>query len=148
MRVNKDDYTYVEYFFSGRKRLFYKGEECFKNENNKYEYKEEDIIQEIEIQGSLLNGVKAIMNNEETILVKSIRWYEYLLTFAFIGFVFYGENYVLSSLIAAIMGIVNLIVMRGIRQVWLKIVASVLVAGLTILLIMLFTLILKAIQGD
>ena len=148
MRVNIGDYIYVEYFFSGRKRLFYKGQECFKGESGKYEYKQEDDIQEIEIQGSLLNGVKAIKDNEETILVKSIRWYEYLLTFAYIGFVFYGDNYVLSSLIAAILGIINLIVMRGIKQIWLKVVASLLIAGITILLIMLFTLILKAIQGD
>ena len=24
ININKDDYTYVEYFFSGRKRLFYR----------------------------------------------------------------------------------------------------------------------------
>ncbi len=147
MKVNIGDYTYIEYFFSGRKRLFYKGEECFKGENGTYEYKQGEDIQEIDIQGSLLNGVKAIKDDEVTIIVKPIRWYEYLFTFAYIGFVFYGDNYVLSSLIAAILGIVNLIVMRGIRQIWLKIVATLLLAGLTILLIMLASIILKTIQG-
>lgn len=148
MRVNKDDYIYIEYFFSGRKRLFYKGREIFKGESGKYEYKEDDNTQEIELVGSLLTGVKVIKEENETVLVKSIRWYEYLLTFAYIGFIFYGDNYVLSSLIAAVLGIINLIVMRGIRQVWLKIVAALLVAGLTILLIMLAGIILKALQGD
>ena len=148
MRVNKDDYIYIEYFFSGRKRLFYKGIECFKGESGKYEYKDGDDIQEIEVVGSLLNGVKVVKEDTETILIKSIRWYEYLLTFAYIGFVFYGDNFVLSSLIAAVLGIINLIVMRGIRQVWLKIVAALFVAGLTILIIMLAGIILKALQGD
>ena len=46
MRVNIGDYIYIEYFFSGRKRLFYKGQECFKGESGKYEYKQEEDIQE------------------------------------------------------------------------------------------------------
>lgn len=148
MRVNKDDYIYIEYFFSGRKRLFYKGRECFKGESGKYEYQEGEDIQEIEVIGSLLNGVRVIKDEQETTLVKPIRWYEYLFTFAYIGFVFYGDNYVLSSLVAAILGIINLIVMRGIKQVWLKIVASILVAGLTVLIIILASMILKALQED
>ncbi len=148
MRVYKNEYIYIENFFNGNKRLFYNNEELFKNENGNYEYKENDEVKEIIVEGSLFNGVKIINNEKEEVIVKSIRWYELLLTFSYIGFLFYGNDYIVSAIIAGIFGIVNMVIMRGIKNVFLKIVASILTACVCALVLILAYIIIKEVKEN
>ena len=137
MRVYKEDLIYIESFWSGRKRVFYKDEECFKNENGAYEYysKEEDAKKEITVIGSLLNGVVIKIDDREIEMVGKIKWYEYLLCFAFLGLLFYDSNYLIGGLVSSIFGIINLIVIRGIKNKFFKVLASVLVAAIAFLVL-------------
>lgn len=148
MRVYKDDILYIEYFWSGRKRFFYKDEECFKNEQGNYEYKKDDEILEIKLNGNLLTGVKCIIKEEEIELVKPIQWYEYLISLFFFGLIFYGDNVLVAGVVASMLSIVNLIVIRAIKNVFLKIIVSIVIAGIAFGLLVLLLLLLKTLGGE
>ena len=147
MRVYKDDILYVEYFWSGRKRFFYKDEECYKNENGYYEYKKDDESLEIDVKGNMLTGVKCTIKEEEIVLIKSAQWYEYLLCFAFLALIIYGDNILVSSVVASMLSIVNFIIIRSIKNIFLKILVSIAVAALAFGLIVVLLLLLHTIQG-
>lgn len=144
MKVCKDEIIYIESFWSGRKRLFYKDIECFKNENGNYEYIKEDIKKEIIVEGSILRGVSIQVDEKKIEVVEKIKWYEYLLCFSFLGLLFYNANPIVTPLIASLFGMIDLIVMRGLKSVLLKILASIIIAALAIGAIYLIMLIIKA----
>ena len=146
MRVYKDDIVYIESFWSGRKRVFYKNIECFKNENGNYEYINEEEKKEIIVDGSMLKGVNIKIDDKKIEVVEKIKWYEYLLCFSFLGIIFYDTGIIIGSLIASLFGMIDLILMRSMKNILLKILVSIITLALAFGTLYLALLILKTIS--
>ena len=95
----------------------------------------------------MLTGVKCTIKEEEIVLIKSAQWYEYLLCFAFLALIIYGDNILVSSVVASMLSIVNFIIIRSIKNIFLKILVSIAVAALAFGLIVVLLLLLHTIQG-
>lgn len=112
------------------------------------------------ISGNLLKGTTLIIGSDHIKLTEPVKWYEIVLSvLPFILIMVWGNSVQLCEIvpvvggaiggaISALMGIVNLFIIRSVKPVWLKVIISIAFLGATYLICFLIGYaILSAVQS-
>ncbi len=134
--------VYEESFWTGKKNITINGKTAEKL--SKTEFRTESG-EKISVVGNFLAGTKATIGSRAIELTPKIKWYEYILAvLPFVLIMIWGNIVALckivpivggaiGGLISGIFSMLNLFVIKRVRQVWLKILITVVALGLTFL---------------
>ena len=138
--------TYNEGFFTGKKELSFGEIQLVKQSKNLFVYECGGQKTEVTIKGTYLSGVSLIIGDEKIKLSSGPTWYEILCSIVIIlPFLVWGNSKELCSIvpivggaigggIGGVMAVVNLIVMKDIKNVRIKLVAWICMLIATVLL--------------
>lgn len=105
------------------------------------------------LKGNYLSGVNVTINDETFPLMSALKWYDILLSLLpFILVLIWGNSRGLVNIVPIVGGAIgglfgglgtgiNLLLSKSIKNIWLKIVITILVTGLTFLICYLIALI-------
>lgn len=125
--------VYEESFWTGKKNLTINGKPITKLSKDTFKTEDE---QTITLKGNYLYGTKATIGGEIIELTPTVKWYEIVLSLLpFIVVLVWGNVVALcqiipivggaiGGLVSGIITILNLLVIKGIKQIWLKIIVS------------------------
>ena len=134
MRITTQDITYEEEFWYKRTKLVYKNVRFEKGEDNTYVGVVDGKETIISIEGSFLMGINATIEDEKIELLKAPTFYEYILSFLFFVYIAVGvfkEMKILYVIaMAAILAIINFILIRQFQRVFFKILCSLIMYGI------------------
>lgn len=126
--------VYEESFWTGRKKLYVNDEELIKTSKRSFQTQDN---QEWNISGNYLSGAILEKGEQKIRLTPAIKWYEIVLSILpFLLILIWGNSVTLFSLvpviggavgglISGIISVLNLLIIKGIKSVWLKILISV-----------------------
>ncbi|MBQ9118313.1 MAG: hypothetical protein IJY11_03825 [Clostridia bacterium] len=147
--IKHDVYGYITYdesFWSGKCTVQFDGQYLEKTGKKTFVKQTEDGVINVAVKGNFITGVKLVINGEELQVVPAIKWYEVVLSAAiFVLILVWGNNVALCSVvpvvggaiggfISALFAVLNVIIVKRIKNVWLKILVSLGMMGLTFLL--------------
>ena len=144
------EFVYEESVWTGKKELFLNGEKLEKNSKNVFFMSNGDAVY---LKGNSLSGVHITINGETFILLVALKWYDILLSLLpFILVLIWGNSRGLVNIVPIVGGAIgglfgglgtgiNLLLSKSIKNIWLKIVITILVTGLTFLICYLIALI-------
>ena len=107
---------------------------------------------EVKLSGNYFSGVKLNIDSDTIVLSQGLKWYEYVLSFLpFILILIWGNSVALceivpivggfvGGLISAVFSFLNLIILKKLKNIWLKVLVSVATLGLTFLVCFLIAL--------
>lgn len=114
---------YKENFWNGKRTITYDGTTLTKIKRNLYEYKDGDITEQFEIKGNQLIGITIKMFGNTVEIARKLTWYEIVMAvLVFVPCVFFGA---IGGAIGGALGITNLIIIRQVDKVYLKIIFSI-----------------------
>ena len=125
-------FTYEESFWTGKKTIHYDGVMLNKVQKNVYEYKKGGAAEKFEIKGNQLIGVNASMFGGNVEILRKLTWYEILLSFLVLipPCVLFGA---IGGLFGGALGFTNIMLIRQIDKVYLKVIISVEFIAVTLL---------------
>ncbi len=144
------EFVYEESFWTGKKELFLNGEKLEKSSKNVFLMNNGDAVY---LKGNYLSGVNVTINDETFPLMSALKWYDILLSLLpFILVLIWGNSRGLVNIVPIVGGAIgglfgglgtgiNLLLSKSIKNIWLKIVITILVTGLTFLICYLIALI-------
>lgn len=144
------EFVYEESVWTGKKELFLNGEKLEKNSKNVFFMSNGDAVY---LKGNSLSGVNVTINDETFPLMSALKWYDILLSLLpFILVLIWGNSRGLVNIVPIVGGAIgglfgglgtgiNLLLSKSIKNIWLKIVITILVTGLTFLICYLIALI-------
>lgn len=144
------EFVYEESFWTGKKELFLNGEKLEKSSKNVFLMNNGDAVY---LKGNYLSGVHITINDETFPLMSALKWYDILLSLLpFILVLIWGNSRGLVNIVPIVGGAIgglfgglgtgiNLLLSKSIKNIWLKIVITILVTGLTFLICYLIALI-------
>lgn len=144
------EFVYEESVWTGKKELFLNGEKLEKNSKNVFFMSNGDAVY---LKGNYLSGVNVTINDETFPLMSALKWYDILLSLLpFILVLIWGNSRGLVNIVPIVGGAIgglfgglgtgiNLLLSKSIKNIWLKIVITILVTGLTFLICYLIALI-------
>lgn len=107
---------------------------------------------EVKLSGNYFSGVKLNIDSDTIVLSQGLKWYEYVLSFLpFILILIWGNSVALceivpivggfvGGLISAVFSFLNLIILKKLKNIWLKVFVSIVTLGLTFLVCFLIAL--------
>lgn len=107
---------------------------------------------EVKLSGNYFSGVKLNIDSDTIVLSQGLKWYEYVLSsLPFILILIWGNSVALceivpivggfvGGLISAVFSFLNLIILKRLKNIWLKVLISVVTLGLTFLVCFLIAL--------
>ena len=144
--------AYTESFWSGKKQLFINGKPLQKIDKKTFSFHQDGKNYTFIIKGSFVTGVKLLVDGQEITIISPAKWYEYVCSiFIFALTMVWGNSVTLCSIfpiiggaigggLSAIMALANLIAMRSVNKIWLKLVIFVGVLIATMVLMFIFAL--------
>ena len=135
--------SYCESFWTGKKRLFIGEKELQKVSKKEFSDENGNIIQ---LKGNYLAGVKFVAGGEEIQLSPSVKWYEIALcVLPFLLILVWGNVPALFEIVpvvggaiggalSAVVAIIDLFIIKLIKQIWLKVLISVVMTGIAFLI--------------
>lgn len=148
--INHEIYGYITYeesFWTGKCTMQLDGKPMDKiAKKTFFMTKEDGSAVNISVNGSFISGVKLNVNGEEIQIVPAIKWYEIVLSLPiFILILVWGGSVALCNIVPVVGGaiggaisgaltVVNLIVVKKIKNVWLKILVSIGMMGAAFLI--------------
>lgn len=123
---------YEEGFWTGKRTIVYDGVPLTKVKRNLYELRQGDAVEQFVIKGNQLIGVTITMFGVEVEVARKLYWYEYVLAaIVFAPCVLFGA---VGGAVGGALGFFNLVVIRNVDKIWLKIIISVQFAAISLLL--------------
>ena len=134
---------YEENFWTGKKSLSINGEALVKLTKNSFQTASGE---QINVKGNYLTGVSLAIGTDTVKLGQSLKWYEIVLSvLPFILIMVWGSSGNLCEIVPVVGGavggavsglfsVLNLIVIKGIKSIWLKILISVGILAVTFLI--------------
>lgn len=131
--------VYEENFWTGRKKVSLNGRELQKTGKKSFVT---ETGESVEIQGSYLSGALLQKGDASVRLTPPVKWYEIAMSILpFILVMIWGNVVALCEIIPVVGGaigggisglfsVLNLLIIKGVRNVWLKIVISLLTVGI------------------
>ena len=125
--------TYEESFWIGKKVLYINNQPLKKISKNTFETDTGEIIT---LKGNYLYGVSATIGSETIQLTAKVKWYEIVLSLIpFIFILFWGNSTALVNIfpivggaiggaIGGLFAMLNLLTIKGVKAVWIKILIS------------------------
>ena len=107
---------------------------------------------EVKLSGNYFSGVKLSIDSDTIVLSQGLKWYEYVLSvLPFILILIWGNSVALceivpvvggfvGGLISAVFSFLNLIILKKLKNIWLKVLVSIVTLGLTFLVCFLIAL--------
>lgn len=125
-------FTYEESFWTGKRTIYYDGKQLSKVKRNVYEYKNGEESQHFEIKGNQVIGVTVNMFGSSIEVLRKLTWLEILLSFLVLipPCVLFGA---IGGLFGGALGFTNIMVIRQIDKLYLKIIISVEFIAVTLL---------------
>ncbi len=135
--------VYQENPWTGKKDISINGTPLTKKTKNTFSTQDG---QEAVVTGNYMSGAKLTIGNDTVEVVPATKWYEYVLSILpFILILVWGNVVALceivpvvggfvGGLISAVISILNLFIIKNVKQVWLKIIISIVALGLAFLL--------------
>lgn len=123
---------YIESFWTGRANLEINGVQLEKKAKRKFEYVCDNVIIPVDLKGNLMTGVTLYIGGEAVVVEPRPKWYEFALTiFTFLVILIWGNVTALckivplvggaiGGLVCAVFAMLNLFMMRKVRNVGLK----------------------------
>ena len=135
-QTKNKELVYEEGFWTGKRKITYDGIELVKIKRNLYEYKVEDKTETFEVKGNQLFGATITMFGNTIQLARKLTWYEILMSvLVFVPCVLFGA---IGGAIGGGLGMTNIVIIRQVDKLYLKITFSVLFAAISILLSYIF----------
>jgi len=120
--TNKKQLEYEESFWTGKKTITYDGVILSKIKHNIYEYSKGEVKEQVKIKGNQLIGITLDMFDNEIEILRKLTWYEYLMAIiVFIPCILFG---LIGGVIGGIFGFTNLVIIRQLDKLYLKIIIS------------------------
>lgn len=141
-QTNNKLLEYEEGFWTGKRTIKYDGVILSKVKRGSYEYKNGEITETFEIKGNQLVGVKIKMFGNEVEIARKLTWYEIVMAILVFapGFLFGA----IGGAIGGALGFTNLVIIRQVDKIYLKIIFSILFLTIGLLLSYIFAvLVLK-----
>ena len=139
--------TYEESFWSGKCTIQFDGKYLEKTGKKAFFMAQEDGAGiHVAVQGNFITGVKLNINGEEVQVVTPIKWYELALSIPiFVLILCWGNSVALCNIvpvvggaiggfISALLAMANVVIIKRIKNIGLKILISVGMLGLTFLI--------------
>lgn len=131
-QTKNSELYYKEGFWTGKRTIKYNNIPLKKIKRGIYEYKEGETIEQFEIKGNQLIGITIKMFGQNIELLRKLKWYEIILALIVLLPCFlFGA---VGGAIGGALGFTNLIIIRQIDKIWLKIVISIEIAIIGLLL--------------
>ncbi len=130
--TNNKDLYYEEGFWTGKRTVKYDGAILPKVKRGSYEYKNGEITEIFKIKGNQLAGIKIKMFGSEVEIVRKITWQEIIMSILVFlpGFLFGA----IGGAIGGLLGFTNLVIIRQVDKIYLKIIFSILFMAIGLLL--------------
>lgn len=139
MKITKNHPTlgeivYNENNWTGKKSLFVNGKELTRTDKTTFVYEEGENKTDIKVEGNFLKGAALKYKDESIEISPSMKWYEILLSVFIVAFVCIWGNITacvqifpiiggaIGGAISGLFAVLNLICMKAVRKVWLKII--------------------------
>ncbi len=123
---------YQEGFWTGKRTISYDGTALTKVKRNIYEYKTENKVENFEIKGNQLVGVTINMLGNSVEVSRKLTWYEIVLSvLVFLPCILFGA---VGGAVGGVLGFTNIMVIRSVNKVWVKIVVSIEFIAISLLL--------------
>lgn len=132
--------VYEESFWSGKKTLSFNNVELKKLSNKSFLLEDG---REITVNGNYLTGVKLLIGSETIKVTPTVTWYEIVLSvLPFLLIMVWGNVVALCEIvpvvggaiggfISGLLSVTNLLIIRRLKNIWLKIAVSIAMLGLT-----------------
>lgn len=128
---NKELY-FEENFWTGKKHIIYDGVPLTKIRFNQYEYKTDETVETFLVKENAYSGIVVYMFGEQVEVVRKLVWYELALSLlVFLSCALFGA---IGGGIGGFLFCENVILIRKIDKLWLKILISLEIAILGVLL--------------
>lgn len=132
-QTNFKDLCYEEGFWTGKRTIVYNGETLTKHKRNILVNK---AGEEFVIKGNQLVGVTITMFGGSVQIIRKLTWLEICLSFlVFVPCVLFGA---IGGAFGGGLGFTNVMILRRIEKIYLKIIFSLLMTGLAVLLSYIF----------
>lgn len=132
-QTNNKELIYEEGFWTGKRTIVYDGETLTKVKRNIYINKAKD---EFVIKGNQLVGVTITMLGKQVEVLRKLTWFEIALSvLVFVPCVLFGA---IGGAFGGGLGFTNVMLLRRIDKLYLKIIISLLMTGLAVLLSYIF----------
>ncbi len=143
---------YEESALSGKKSISINGIEATKLDKNTFKIDNTKIT----LTGNLLTGANVIIDTETILLTPKLKWYEIALSILpFILNIIWGNSVALCEIIPVVGGaiggaicgatiIINMYLIKNIKQIWLKVIVSIAVLAASFLICYLIALAILA----
>lgn len=133
--------VYEESFWTGKKALAFNGAPLTKVTKNSFRTENGEAVN---LTGNFLTGTNLVFGTETIGLTPRVQWYEIVLSILPFLFIMVWGNIVslveilpvvsgaIGGAISAVLSLVNLFIIKDIKQIWLKVLISIAVLGVTI----------------
>ena len=129
-QTNNKVLAFEEGFWTGKRTIIYDGVILTKIKRNIYEYKKDDITEQLIVKGNQLMGITINMFGQTVEIARKLTWYEIVMAIlVFAPCILFGA---IGGAIGGALGFTNLIIIRQVDKVYVKIILSIqfLVIGL------------------
>lgn len=132
--------VYQENFWTGKKDIFINGSQLEKTAKNVYQIADGETA---ELKGNFFKGATLSIGSENIRVAPPIKWYEIVLSILpFILIMIWGNSVALCKLvpviggaiggaISALLSAANMVIIKRIDKIWLKILISIAMLGAT-----------------
>ena len=135
--------TYEESFWTGKKLLYINGTQLEKTSKTTFRMQNGETAT---IKGGYLQGATLLIGARAVKLTQSVKWYEIILSILPFLFIMVWGNVValcaivpvvggaIGGAISGAIGVLNLFIIKGVKQIWLKILISIVAFGICFLI--------------
>ncbi len=141
-KTKNKELCYEEGFWTGKRTIKYDGVILSKVKRRIYEYRNGETVETFEIKGNQLFGIKIKMFDNEVEIARKLTWYEIVMAVLVFapGFLFGA----IGGAIGGALAFTNLVIIRQVDKIYLKIIFSILFLAIGLLLSYVFAvLVLK-----
>lgn len=137
------DITYEESFWSGKKLLYINGTQLEKTSKTTFHMQNGETAF---IKGGYLQGATLCIGSRIVKLTQPVKWYEIVLSvLPFLFIMIWGNVAALCAIVPVVggaiggaisgaIGVLNLFIIKGVKQIWLKILISIAAFGICFLI--------------
>ena len=139
-QTSNKELFYEESFWTGKRTIVYDGIVLKKIKRNIFEYKKDDVVEQVEVVGNQLLGITIKMFGKQFEIARKLTWYEIVMSvFVFLPCVLFGA---IGGGIGGVLGFTNIVVIRNFQKPYIKVIVSIQFLLIGLLLSYLFAVII------
>ena len=134
--IGDKELVFNQNFWTGKIKIYYDNTELKKISNKVFQYQSKDKIEQLTVKGNQLTGISINFMGQDFQIMHKLSWYEIVLSlFVFLPCILFGA---IGGALGGLFGAINLIYIRYIEKIWLKIVISLEICCIALLLSYIF----------